>query len=129
LTDRFRKASVFVEIAAFPASIRPEMIRTSLIGLALLATATAARADTPEGIRYGAWQVCLRQSFDERAALSGRGLAADAALRECRDSEGAYLAALSASPLLDGEDVSRARPALLARARIWLLGQAGTREL
>jgi len=107
------------------------MIRNApLLGLVLLAAATAsARADGPERARYGAWQTCLKQSFGERAALSGRGIAADAALRECRESEGAYLAALQGSPLLDEEDVARARPALVARARLWLLGQAEPSQL
>ncbi|GJE26768.1 hypothetical protein [Methylobacterium organophilum] len=105
--------------------------RTALIALALLA-APAARAEGPAGAAgqsHAAWQSCLREAYGLKAALSGKTLAADAALRECRDRENAYLAALSTSPLLDDEDVARVRPALVARARIWLMGRAPTRQL
>lgn len=63
------------------------------------------------------WSRCLDHAFVERAAVTGRDLAADAALRACRGEESAYLAALSASPLLDGDDIAQARPELVARAR------------
>jgi hypothetical protein len=72
---------------------------------------------------HGAWRGCLHRSFGLQASLSGRMIAADAALRQCREAEEAYLAALSTSPLLDAEDVGRVRPALLMRAKDWLLGR------
>ncbi|MEA1831026.1 hypothetical protein U8607_02935 [Methylobacterium durans] len=78
---------------------------------------------------HQAWQGCLRRSFTLQAALSSRDLAADSALRACRDAETAYLSALSVSPLLDGDDVSRVRPALILRARGWLLRRNGARVL
>lgn len=78
---------------------------------------------------HAAWQGCLHRSFGLRATLAGPNLAADAALRACRGPEEAYLAALSVSPLVDDEDVARVRPALLARARGWLLGQRPSQSL
>lgn len=78
---------------------------------------------------HAAWQGCLRRSFGLSATLSSPTLAADDALRACRGSEEAYLAALSVSPLVDGDDVARVRPALLARARGWLLGRTPQRSL
>lgn len=100
----------------------------AVLGLALL-TAGAARAETPVGAQHAAWKSCLHDSFALQAALSGRSVAADTALRDCRAAETTYLSALSASPLVDDEDVSRVRPALLARARGWLLGGEQNRQL
>jgi hypothetical protein len=90
----------------------------TLPGLAPVPAAAGGVADL-----HGAWRGCLHRSFGLQASLSGRMLAADAALRSCRGAEDAYLAALSASPLLDVEDVGRVRPALLMRAKDWLLGR------
>ena len=91
--------------------------------------ASAARAESAASARHEAWRTCLSDAFALRAALSNRVPAADAALRECRDSESAYLAALSMSPLIDGDDVARVRPALLVRARSWLLSVRPSRSL
>lgn len=101
------------------------MLRTLSL-LAILAATTAAgpaAAQDSSGASHAAWHDCLRQAFTLRASLSGRDLAADAALRACRDAEGAYLAALSTSPMLDAEDVTRVRPALVLKARAWLTGR------
>jgi len=73
---------------------------------------------------HAAWRGCLQRSFTVQAALTSRTHAAEASVRACKASEAAYLAALSASPLLDDEDVARARPDLIQRAKGWLL--AGT---
>jgi hypothetical protein len=94
----------------------------------LLAAASAARAEPPAPVSdaaasHAAWHDCLRQAYGLRATLSGRDLAADAALRACRGAENAYLAALSTSPLLDADDVTRVRPALVIKARAWLTGR------
>ncbi|NEU12983.1 hypothetical protein G3T14_12655 [Methylobacterium sp. BTF04] len=78
---------------------------------------------------HAAWQGCLHRSFDLQAMLTSRTLAADTALRDCRERESAYLTALSSSPLVDGDDVARVRPALLARARGWLLGRGTSPSL
>ena len=102
--------------------MRP-ILSAAALGLALCA-ATGARAESPVGVQAAAWQACLTDAFALQAVLSSRTLAADSALRECRERESAYLAALSASPLVDGEDVARVRPALLARARSQLLGRS-----
>ena len=79
--------------------------------------------------RHAAWQGCLSRNFSVQAAMTGRTLAADAALRNCRGAETAYLTALSASPLLDPEDVARARPALLVRARNGLVARTTIPDL
>ena len=94
----------------------------------LLAASTAVRAEPAAPVSgaaasHAAWHDCLRQAYALRSALSGSELAADAALRNCRDAESAYLAALSTSPLLDADDVTRVRPALVIKARAWLTGR------
>ncbi len=91
-----------------------------LIALALLAA--PARADESAGTRHAAWQTCLDEVFAEQARTTSRSYAATKAVSHCREPEAAYLAALSTSPMLDGEDVSRIRPALIARARERLIG-------
>lgn len=95
-----------------------------VLPLALLAVLAAApaRADESAGARHAAWQSCLDLSFAEQARTTSRGYAATRAVSNCREPEEAYLAALSASPMLDGEDVARIRPALIARARERLIG-------
>lgn len=105
------------------------MIRIPLIAgslaLALtlaLSLGTTARA-SEAGDRHAVWQGCLDRNFGVQAVLTSRVLAADAAVRACRDAEKAYLAALATSPLLDAEEATEARPALLARARNRLLGR------
>jgi hypothetical protein len=88
----------------------------------------AALVLAPGSVRAGeaasadlTWRACLGRAFQARAALGGRELAAEAALRACRSEETTYLAALASSPLLDDEDIVRARPALAERARARLL--------
>ena len=103
------------------------MLRSSA-ALCLALLAGPALADSV-GTQHAAWQACLHQAFSLQATLSSRVLAADQALRECRESEGAYLAALGSSPLVDDEDVARIRPTLLARARGELLGARADRQL
>jgi hypothetical protein len=100
-----------------------------LLAASLFACAAPACAETSVSERHDAWRGCLSDAFNLRAALSSRSLAADSALRECRDSEAAYLSALSHSPLVDEEDVERVRPALLVRARGWLLSGKPSRSL
>ena len=91
---------------------------------ATLALSLGAPAQASEvGERHAAWQGCLNRNFGIQSLLTSRTLAVDAALGACRDAERAYLAALSASPLLDADEAAEARPALLARARGWLLGR------
>jgi hypothetical protein len=94
-----------------------------LITAAWLAPVGPAQADGEVAALHSAWRGCLHRTFGLQAALTGRALAADTALRSCRESESAYLTALAASPLVDGDDVARVRPALLQRARGWLLGR------
>lgn len=79
-----------------------------------------ARADET-GDRHAAWRGCLKRSFAVEAALASPSEAAEASLRACKSSETAYLAALSTSPLLNDEDVARARPVLIRKAKGWLL--------
>ncbi|MEH3118123.1 MAG: hypothetical protein PGN25_11155 [Methylorubrum populi] len=98
------------------------VLLASLPALALLAAAPA-RAETPEGARHAAWQVCLDEAFADHARTTSRSFAATKAVATCRDREEAYLGALAGSPLLDGEDVARIRPALVARARDRLMGE------
>lgn len=91
----------------------------ALTAAAVLVPATARAGDAASA--HMSWSRCLNHAFVERASVTGRDLAADAALRACRGEEGAYLTALSASPLLDGDDIAQARPELVARARAALL--------
>lgn len=96
--------------------------RPVLVALLLFGTASSQAAAGDPEIRQDSWRACLSRQFASHAALTGRDLAADAAFHACRDAEDAYLAALSASPLLDTDDVARARPALAGRIRAWLVG-------
>ena len=103
---------------------------TAALAVAMLAaTLGGASAEGAASERHAAWQSCLSDAFGLRAALSSPALAAEAALRECRAKEADYLASLTRSPLLDEEDVDRARPALVARARTWLLTGKPSRNL
>ena len=95
---------------------------------ALLLSAMMALALAPVAAQAGdaasahlSWSRCLDRAYGERAAVTGRDLAADAAIRACRVEESIYLTALSSSPLLDGDDIAQARPDLVARARAALL--------
>lgn len=78
---------------------------------------------------HDAWRGCLHRTFGFQAPLTNRTLAADLALRTCRNSEESYLTALSGSPLVDGDDVARVRPALVQRAKGWLLGGQASNRL
>ncbi len=91
------------------------------LAVALLLGGAARAGETAD--RHAAWRGCLDRNFGLQAVLTSRVLAADAALRACRTAERAYLDALAASPLIDGDETEEARPALVARARLWLLGR------
>ncbi|MGH1571498.1 hypothetical protein ACRAWG_13415 [Methylobacterium sp. P31] len=96
------------------------------LAVVLLASASGpvmAASDTEA--RHDIWRDCLSRNFRIQAALTERDLAADAAFQACRGLEEAYLAALAGSPLLDDEDVARARPLLAGRIRAWLVGGRG----
>lgn len=93
----------------------------SLVVLSFLGAAPACAAESA-GSRHAAWQTCLDATFAEQARTASRSFAATKAVSTCREPEEAYLAALSTSPMLDGEDVARIRPALIARARERLIG-------
>ena len=80
----------------------------ALLTLLLCAPASAGEAET----LHGSWRACLSRNFALQSAITGRDLAADNAFHACRSAEDAYLAALAASPLLDEDDLARARPAL-----------------
>lgn len=105
-----------------PNGSTPRRVLAAGVVALVLAGSSGARAGEA-GNRYAAWHGCLDRNFAPGAALGSRDGAADAALRACREAQAAYLAALSASPLIDADDASRARPALVARARIRLLGR------
>lgn len=122
-TNRARTALLLAGLAA----AMPSGAAWSEAGL-LPVVASGPRSDDVAAL-HAAWQGCLHRSFGLRASLTSPNLAADDALRACRGPEEAYLAALSVSPLLDDADVTRVRPALLARARGWLLGQRPSRSL
>lgn len=95
-----------------------------LAGILILGAACAAEAGETEA-RHTQWRACLRRTFGIQAALAGRDLAADAAFQACRGAEQAYITALAGSPLLDDDDVARARPLLAGRTRAWLVGGSG----
>ena len=93
-----------------------------LSAAAIMVALTAAPALAGDAASaHSSWRRCLGRAYDDGAAFTGRDLAADAALRACRGEEGAYLTALSSSPLLDADDIAQARPDLVARARAALL--------
>ncbi|KQQ27033.1 hypothetical protein ASF53_20395 [Methylobacterium sp. Leaf123] len=98
------------------------VLLASLTTLALLA-ALPVRAESREGARHAAWQACLDAAFAEQIRTTSRSFAATKAVSTCQDREEAYLGVLAGSPLLDGEDVTRIRPALVARARDRLMGE------
>ncbi len=79
--------------------------------LCVMLSAPPASAGEVPGVadRHAAWRGCLHRNFALQAAVSSRVIAADEALRTCRPSEQAYLAALSTSPLVDDADVARVR--------------------
>ncbi|WP_019905816.1 hypothetical protein [Methylobacterium sp. 77] len=87
----------------------------------LSAIPQASAEDSDVGALHAAWRGCLHRNFGLQSVLTSRVLAVESALKSCRGSEGAYLSALSTSPLVDGEDVARVRPALIQRAKFWLL--------
>ncbi len=101
------------------------MRRVLLAGLPALTLLAAlpARAESPEGARHAAWQACLDETFADQIRTTSRSFAATKAVSTCQDREEAYLGALAGSPLLDGADVARIRPALVARARDRLMGE------
>lgn len=93
-----------------------------LSAAAIMVALTGAPAQAGDAASaHSSWNSCLGRAYVDSAAFTGRDLAADAALRACRGEENAYLAALSASPLLDADDIALARPDLVARARATLL--------
>ena len=109
-------------------------ITAPLQRLAVLATLLAGLGIGPAAANdvaelHSSWRDCLHRSFDFQVALTSRTLAADTALRACRHGEEAYLGALSTSPMVDDDDVARVRPALLQRARGWLLSGRASRPL
>lgn len=91
----------------------------------LVAIACPARAESGTEARHAIWRDCLARNFRVQVALTARDLAADAAFQACRAPEEAYLAALTGSPLLDDEDIVRARPLLAGRIRAWLISNPG----
>lgn len=91
----------------------------------LVAVACPALADNGTATRHAIWRDCLARNFRIQVALTARDLAADAAFNACRVPEEAYLAALAGSPLLDDEDIARARPLLAGRIRAWLISNPG----
>jgi hypothetical protein len=99
------------------------VLLASLPALALLAAAPVRAEESPEGLRHAAWQACLDEAFSDQVRTTSRSFAATKAVTTCRDREEAYLGALAGSPLLDGDDVARIRPALVARARDRLMGE------
>ena len=97
--------------------------------LVLLVASAAAQEASSVAERHIAWRACLNRNFVLEVALTSRVIAADAALRTCRPSEQAYLAALAASPLVDGDEGAQVRPALRQRARGGLLEGGRQRPL
>lgn len=102
-----------------------------IAGTMLLLACPGAGSAQASGVAdlHDTWRGCLTRTFGFQSALTSRTLAADIALRTCRGSEMAYLSALSTSPLVDEDDVARVRPALLERARGWLLSRQTSRPL
>lgn len=84
-----------------------------------------AMADGEPETHHRIWRDCLSRTFRIQVALTGRDLAADVAFAACRGAEAAYLATLARSPLLDADDIARARPLLADRNRAWLVGRNG----
>ena len=99
--------------------------RVSPLLLATMLLVGPARAAGEAETRQEIWRGCLSRTFAIQAALTDRNLAADTAFHTCRSAEEAYLAALARSPLLDDDDVARARPMLAGRVRSWLVGGRG----
>ncbi|WP_244480666.1 hypothetical protein [Methylobacterium sp. Leaf399] len=109
-------------------TMRNATLRGMILAVGLAGSAIPASAGDVATL-HATWRGCLERSFSLQAVLTSRTLAADTAVRTCRESETAYLAALSTSPLVDDDDVARVRPALLQRARGWLLGVQTTQPL
>ena len=124
------KAGGIGEPNCVSAMLRSSIRSTTPIAiLVMILLAGGASAGTPVDARFQAWRGCLAGAFTLGASLSGAELAADSAFKECREDERAYLSALSATPLVDEEDVARARPALLVRTKQWLLTARANRSL
>jgi hypothetical protein len=94
---------------------------TALLTAAALASAVNGAQAGEAASAHRSWRQCLGNAYVSGIALTGRDLATDAALRACRGEESAYLTALSASPLLDGDDIAQVRPELVARVRAQLI--------
>ncbi|MCJ2121009.1 hypothetical protein [Methylobacterium sp. J-077] len=103
----------------------PASLASPLLLATMLLVCGPAHAGGETEMRHGGWRDCLSRNFRIQAALTDPDLAADAAFRACRGAEDAYLAALARSPLLDDDDVARARPMLAGRIRAWLVGSRG----
>ncbi|MCJ2058557.1 hypothetical protein MKL09_18640 [Methylobacterium sp. J-048] len=103
----------------------PASLASPLLLATMLLVSGPARAAGETEVRHESWRVCLSRNFQIQAALTDPDLAADAAFQACRGAEDAYLAALARSPLLDDDDVARARPRLAGRIRAWLVGSRG----
>ncbi|MDP4004246.1 hypothetical protein [Methylobacterium sp. NEAU K] len=105
-----------------PAPLASQLLLATIL---LVGASGSARAAGEAETRQAIWRACLSRTFEIEAALTDRNLAADAAFRTCRSAEDAYLTALARSPLLDDDDVARARPMLAGRIRSWLVGVRG----
>ncbi|MBO1018430.1 hypothetical protein IPV08_00405 [Methylobacterium sp. SD274] len=106
------------------------LVPLSCISQALAENPHVSTQDSEVATLHSSWRGCLQRHFGLQTVLTSRTFAAESAVKSCRGSEAAYLAALSTSPLLGDEDVSRVRPALIQRAKGWLLQKASvTRPL
>ncbi len=89
-----------------------------LIALLLAAsaiTAVAVAQTAPATLYYAKWQACLRGKLEPSTRTESVANAQQAVIA-CRQSEGAYLDALNASPLLAPSDVAAARAAIREQA-------------
>lgn len=103
----------------------PASLISPVLVAAMLLASGPVQAGGETEMRHTGWRECLSRNFRIQAALTDPDLAADSAFRACRSAEDAYLAALAGSPLLDGDDVTRARPMLAGRVRAWLISSRG----
>lgn len=129
--DRVRETLLMTKLSRVSAVILlAALVPLSCISQALAENPHVSTQDSEVATLHSSWRGCLQRHFGLQAVLTSRTFAAESAVKSCRGSEAAYLAALSTSPLLDDEDVSRVRPALIQRAKGWLLQKASaTRPL
>lgn len=110
--------------AAGIAALTPGWARPGLVLLLAFAGGTATAEEADLSALETRWHMCVRQAFTGQPLGMERRAAQRAALAACKPQEDAYVRAMLAAQ----EEAARARATsgVVARARDWALGAAGS---